>query len=60
MEFGQDRDHGVVGSLDGKIVEVAARGVSERRRSAPHLKPCLTIEKRVQTTNRLEQMALLL
>jgi hypothetical protein len=53
MELGQDRDHGVVGSLDGKVVEIAARGVSERRRSAPHLKPCLTIEKRVQTTNRL-------
>jgi hypothetical protein len=53
MELGQDRDHGVIGSLDGKIVEIAARGVSERRRSAPDLEPCLTIEKRVQATNRL-------
>ena len=53
MELGQDRDHGVVGSLDGKIVEIAARRVGERRRSAPHLEPRLTVKKRVEATNRV-------
>ena len=53
MELGQDRDHGVIGSLDGKIVEIAAGRVGERRRSAPDFEPRLTVKKRVEATNRL-------
>src|SRR3954447_22230890 len=52
MQLGQDRDHSVIGSLDGKIVEVAARRVGERRCPATDFEPRLTIEKRVETTDR--------
>jgi len=37
IELGQDRDDGVIGSLDGEVVEVLARGVGQRRRSPPDL-----------------------
>ena len=43
IELGQDRDHGVIGGLDGKVVEITTRRVGERRRSAPDLEPSLTI-----------------
>ena len=53
IELGQDRDHCVIGSLDGKIVEIAAGRVGERRRSSTDLEPGLTTEKRVEATNRI-------
>jgi hypothetical protein len=52
IELGQDRDDGVVGGLDGKIVEIAAGRMAERRDAPPDLEPSLVQQQRVETTDR--------
>jgi hypothetical protein len=53
IELGEDRDHRVVGGLNGKVIEIAAGRVGERRRAAADLESRLPIEKGVEATNRL-------
>jgi hypothetical protein len=53
IELGQDRNHGVIGGLYRKVLEVAARWVAEPRCSPPDFEPRLADEKRVEPPNRL-------
>ncbi len=52
IQLAQDRDYGVVGGLDGKIVEIAAGRMAEQRRAPSGLKPGLVQQQRVETTDR--------
>jgi len=49
IELGQDRDHRVIGRLNGEIVEIAARGVAMSGCAAPHFEPSLIEQKCVET-----------
>jgi hypothetical protein len=53
IELGEDRDHRVVGSLNGKVIEIAAGRVSERRRAATDFESRLMIKKCMQATDRV-------
>ena len=53
IELGEDRDHGIIGSLDSKVVQIDPGRMGKRCRTPPDLEPGLTKKKRVETTNRL-------
>ena len=53
IELDQDRNHGVIGRLHRKVVQVAARWVAQPRCSPPDFEPRLPNEKRVEPPNRV-------
>jgi hypothetical protein len=53
IELYQNRNHGVIGRLHRKVVQVAARRVAKSRRSPPDFEPRLPNKKRVEPPNRL-------